>query len=85
MMFTRRQMLATGAAAFAATVLPRPALADGFHGFDPSDVGPGRPSAADLKAMVADAMAKTPPRNGKHCVFGYTIWGGSSPFSQLNR
>lgn len=62
-----------------------PALAEDFHGFDPSDVGPESPSAEDLQAMVADAMAVTPPRNGDHYVIGYTMWGGNSPFSLYNK
>ena len=83
-MLNRRTLMAT-AAGLALAGLPRFAQAAGFHGFDPADVGPDRPSADNLKAMVADAMKKTPPRNGKNYVFGYTMWGGSSPFSQLNK
>lgn len=80
-MITKRGLLlAAGLAA-----LSRGAWADPFHGFDPDQVGPDAPPAASLRAMVADAMAHTPPRNGKAYVFGYTMWGGSSPFSQLNR
>jgi ribose transport system substrate-binding protein len=84
-MFTRRHILTSAASLAAAAVLPRQALATDFHGFDPLKVGPQRPSADALKAMVADAVKKTPPRNGATYVFGYTMWGGSSPFSQLNK
>jgi ribose transport system substrate-binding protein len=74
---------------FAAALILVAGLAPGraadFHGFDPDRVTGEAPSADQLKAMVADAMAKTPPRNGQHYVFGYTMWGGNSPFSQLNR
>lgn len=84
-MITRRTLLAAGTAALAATAMPRLAFADNWHGFNPYDVGPDRPTAEALKAMVAEAVKKTPPRNGKNYVFGYTMWGGSSPFSQLNK
>ncbi len=84
-MINRRTMLAAGAAALGLAGMPGIALADDFHGFDPAKVGPVRPTTEALRAMVAEAMARTPPRNGKRYVFGYTMWGGSSPFSQLNR
>ena len=84
-MISRRTILATGAAALGLAAMPGLARAEGFHGFDPGDVGPARPTADALRAMVVDAMARTPPRNGRRYVFGYTMWGGSSPFSQLNR
>lgn len=84
-MITRRSMLATGAAALGLAGMPGLAHADDFHGFDPRDVGPVRPTTEALRAMVAEATRRTPPRNGKRYVFGYTMWGGSSPFSQLNR
>ena len=56
-----------------------------FHGYDLADIGSEPPSAKALQAMVAEAKKVTPPRNGKNYVFGYTMWGGSSPFSQLNK
>ncbi|MDQ0474477.1 sugar ABC transporter substrate-binding protein [Labrys wisconsinensis] len=82
---TRRAVLASAAAVAASAALGGLARAEPFHGFDPDKVGPANPDKAALAAMVKDAMAKTPPRNGKAYVFGYTMWGGSSPFSQLNR
>ncbi len=73
-----------GAAAIALAAAA-PALGDDFHGFDPGAVTGEIPTAEALQAMVAEAEAVTPPRNGEQYVFGYTMWGGSSPFSQLNR
>ena len=84
-MITRRMVMAVGISAVAVAGPPRLASATTFHGFDPTKVGADRPSTDDLKAMVAEAMKRTPPRNGQRYVFGYTMWGGSSPFSQLNR
>lgn len=82
----RRHLLKMFVAAGGLALAPRLSLADGgFHGFDPLNVGPNHPSRENLAAMVADAMKVTPPRNGKTYVFGYTMWGGSSPFSQLNK
>lgn len=69
----------------AASCLAAPSMAQDFHGFDPTDVGPEPPSAENLRAMVADAMAVTPPRNGETYVIGYTMWGGNSPFSLYNK
>lgn len=73
------------AALIAASCFALPALAEDFHGFDPANVGPEPPSAEQLRAMVADAMAVTPPRNGETYVIGYTMWGGNSPFSLYNK
>lgn len=85
-MLTKRQVLKAGVSLAAMAALPKGVFASGtFHGFDPGNVGPDRPTADALKAMVAEAMKKTPPRNGKSYVFGYTMWGGSSPFSQYNK
>lgn len=61
------------------------AHAEEFHGFDPNNVQAEAPGTAALQAMVAEAIAVTPPRNGDHYVFGYTMWGGNSPFSLLNK
>jgi ribose transport system substrate-binding protein len=63
----------------------RRAGAAAFQGVDLARIGPNPPAADQLRAMVAAAMAKTPPRSGGKYIFGYTMWGGSSPFSQLNR
>jgi len=82
----RRDFIKTGLSATMLTATSRWAWAqDTFHGFDPGNVGAVSPSAESLRAMVAEAVKVTPPRNGKRYVFGYTMWGGSSPFSQLNR
>lgn len=82
----RRDVMKLGLAAGAYAAMPRWSMAEEtFHGFDPIHVGPQRPTAENLKAMVAEAVKATPPRNGKNYVFGYTMWGGSSPFSQLNK
>lgn len=82
----RRTFLQASVALGGLAFMPGMSFADDmFHGFDPEHVGPKHPDPANLKAMVADAMKVTPPRNGKKYVFGYTMWGGSSPFSQLNK
>jgi ABC-type sugar transport system substrate-binding protein len=85
-MTTRRRFVHT-AALLGATLTIRPALAQAvtFPVFDFANIGPTPPSATTLKQMVAAAMVKTKPRNGNRYIFGYTMWGGSSPFSQLNR
>jgi DNA-binding LacI/PurR family transcriptional regulator len=85
-MTTRRQFI-QGATAFgAATVAGAPLCkAADFPAFDFANVGPTPPSVDTLKQMVAAALAKTKPSNGNRYLFGYTMWGGSSPFSQLNR
>jgi ABC-type sugar transport system substrate-binding protein len=84
---TTRRRLFQAAAALGTALVARPASsqAAGFPAFDFTHVGPTPPSADTLKQMVAAAMAKTKPNNGNRYVFGYTMWGGSSPFSQLNR
>jgi len=47
------------------------AFAEDFHGFDPAKYDGTRLSADQYKAMVADATAKTPPRNGSKYVIGF--------------
>ena len=42
------------------------------------------PNPQELADMIAMARRNTPPRNGKKYVVGYTMWGASSSFSQLN-
>jgi len=82
----RRDFIKTGLSAGALAVASRISWAQGtFYGFDPGNVGADIPTAENLRMMVADAVNVTPPRNGRNYVFGYTMWGGSSPFSQLNR
>lgn len=78
---TRLPLVATLFSALAMTAT----YAEDFHGFDPENVQAEAPDAAALQAMVAEAMAVTPPRNGEKYVFGYTMWGGNSPFSLLNK
>lgn len=48
-----------------------PALAEDFHGFDPANFDGAMLSADQLQAMVADAEAVTPPRNGEKYVIGF--------------
>ncbi len=47
------------------------AFADDFHGFDPSKYDGTRLSADQYKAMVTDATAVKPPRNGSKYVIGF--------------
>lgn len=47
------------------------AHAEDFHGFDPATFDGTALPPADLKAMVADAMKVTPPKNGKTYVIGF--------------
>ena len=82
---TELTVIRAGLLGLAAAAFALPAWAQDFHGFDPEAVGPETPAAEDLQAMVADAMAVTPPRNGDHYVIGYTMWGGNSPFSLYNK
>jgi ribose transport system substrate-binding protein len=42
-----------------------------FHGFDPARFDGEMLSVPQLKAMVADAEKRTPPKNGKRYVFGF--------------
>jgi len=56
------------------------ALADDFHGFDPANFDGAMLSADQLKAMVADAMKVSPPKNGKNYVFGFANLQRDIPF-----
>lgn len=47
------------------------APAENFHGFDPASFTGEMFSVPQLKAMVADAEKRTPPKNGKRYVFGF--------------
>jgi ribose transport system substrate-binding protein len=47
------------------------ALADDFHGFNPVTHDGSMISADNLAAMVKDAAAASPPRNGKQIVIGF--------------
>ena len=55
----------------AGAIFASQALAEDFHGFDPATFDGAMLSADQLKAAVADAMAKTPPKNGKNYVIGF--------------
>ncbi len=53
------------------TLLGGAALADDFHGFNPATHDGSMISAENLAAMVKDAVAANPPRNGKQIVVGF--------------
>lgn len=63
------------AAALAAStltvVMSTAAFAQDFHGFDPTNFDGAMLSAEQLGAMVTDATAVTPPRNGSKYVIGF--------------
>jgi len=56
------------------------AIADDFHGFDPTSFNGAMLSADQLKAMVADAAKAAPPKNGKSYVFGFANLQRDIPF-----
>jgi ribose transport system substrate-binding protein len=62
-----RTVLAAGALALMAGVAP----AQDFHGFSPTGFSGEMLSPENLAAMVVDAMAKTPPRNGEKYVLAF--------------
>lgn len=66
---TPARLLAAAAVAFA--LGQGAARAESWHGFDPENFDGAMLSAGDLKAMVADAMGKTKPKNGKNYVFAF--------------
>ncbi|KKB11048.1 ABC transporter [Devosia geojensis] len=68
-MKTFARALALGVAAGA--LFGAAALAQDFHGFDPASYDGKRLSAEQYAAMVADATAATPPRNGEKYVIGF--------------
>lgn len=47
------------------------AAAEDFHGFDPATFNGAMLSADQLKAALGEAMAKTPPKNGKGYVLAF--------------
>jgi ribose transport system substrate-binding protein len=53
------------AGGIAATLLAGSAVAQDFHGFSPTGFSGQMLSADQLRAAVAEAMEKTPPRNGE--------------------
>jgi ribose transport system substrate-binding protein len=70
------------AASFAAlTALP--AVAEDFHGYDPATFDGSMLSAENLKAMVTDAVAARPPRNGTQYVIGFANLQRDIPFCAL--
>ncbi len=52
-------------------LLAATAMAEDFHGFDPTKYDGTRLSADQYAAMVTDAKAVTPPRNGQKYVIGF--------------
>ena len=64
-------VLMRGAALAALLVVTGPALAEDFHGFDPSTFDGKMVSADQLKAMVSDAAAAHKPNNGKALTLGF--------------
>ena len=61
-------------------LLAAAAMADDFHGFDPTNFSGAMLSADQLKAMVADATKVTPPKNGKNYVIGFANLERDIPF-----
>src|SRR6478609_6728849 len=59
------------AAGLGLALLAGTALAEEWHGFDPTNFNGAMLSADQLKAMVADAMKVTPAKNGKSYNFGF--------------
>jgi ribose transport system substrate-binding protein len=59
------------ATALTCSILGAAAVGAEFHGFDPATYDGTMLSAAQLKAMVADAEKKTPPKDGKTYTFGF--------------
>lgn len=66
---TQLRWLASVALSF--TVAAGAARAESWHGFDPDNFDGDMLSAANLKAMVADAMGKAAPKNGKTYVVAF--------------
>lgn len=58
-------------AGLTATLLTGAALAEDFHGFDPTNFDGSMVSAEQLAAMVADAIAAHAPRNGEQLTIGF--------------
>jgi ribose transport system substrate-binding protein len=54
-----------------AALMSSTAFAQDFHGFDPASFDGAMLSAEQLGAMVTDATAVTPPRNGSKYVIGF--------------
>jgi ribose transport system substrate-binding protein len=58
-------------AGLTATLMSGVAFAEDFHGFDPTNFDGSMVSAEQLAAMVADAVAANPPRNGDKLSIGF--------------
>lgn len=71
------------AAAMAALMSATAVYAEDFHGYDPETHDSGMIAADNLKAMVADAMKQTPPKNGKNYVIGFANLQRDIPFCAL--
>jgi ribose transport system substrate-binding protein len=70
-------------AAALAAMMSGPALAQDFHGYDPATFDGFMLPAENLAAMVTEAMAKTPPRNGTSYVIGFANLQRDIPFCAL--
>jgi ribose transport system substrate-binding protein len=71
-------------AAFAVVLMSAvPVYAEDFHGYDPATFDSAMLPAENLKAMVADAMKATPPKNGKNYVIGFANLARDVPFCNL--
>ena len=71
------------AATMAALMSTTAVYAESFHGYDPETHDSAMISADNLKAMVADAMKLTPPKNGKNYVIGFANLQRDIPFCAL--
>lgn len=70
-------------AGLTASLMMGVALAEDFHGFDPTNFDGAMLSADQLKAEVADAMKVTPPRNGKNYVIAFANLARDITFGQV--
>ena len=61
---TKRNIMALAGLTALGLIYGNVAAADDFHGFDPASYDGAMLSADQLQAMVKDASAVTPPRNG---------------------
>jgi len=59
------------------------AQAEDFHGFDPQSFAGTPLTAEQLKAMVADAVKATPPKNGSKYVIGFANLERDISFGKL--
>jgi ribose transport system substrate-binding protein len=66
-----------------AALLSVPVAAEDFHGYDPATFDGAMLAAENLKAMVAEAAAKSPPKNGKNYVISFANLQRDIPFCAL--